>query len=32
MEQFKKDDIPAQLVRRNDMTLYVPLRIEKDTG
>ena len=32
MEQFKKDDIPALLVRRNDMTLYVPLRIEKDTG
>ncbi len=30
--QFKKDDIPALLVRRNDMTLYVPLRIEKDAG
>jgi len=32
LEQFKKDDIPALLVRRNDMTLYVPLRIEKDAG
>jgi len=30
--QFKKDDIPALLVRRNDMTLYVPLRVEKDAG
>jgi serine protease Do len=28
MEQFKKDDIPALLVQRNDMTLYIPLRIE----